>query len=276
MADSYNLLREFAAMPEREAFRRGFAAAKRAVQLDDSSAEAHSSLAFDLFWGNWNALAAEREFQRALALDPNYVRGHHWHATALIAEARSTEALAEMQRARELDPTSSAVQADYALALFQAGHRQEATDVLKDLEHDDPSLVSPHRYLAEISACDGDASTFVSEFRKAAELSQNADSLILARTATGAFAEGGQQRMFERILEIEQRLYREGHFSPFQIARTAALLGRREDSFHYLEASFEKRESLMMALRSQCSFQNLRNEPAFRELLARVDRAALN
>ncbi len=81
LADCYNLLREFSAMPPDEAYPRALAAAKKAVELDDSSAEAHTSLAFATFYGTFNAAGAEREFKRAIELNPNYAKAHHWYAT---------------------------------------------------------------------------------------------------------------------------------------------------------------------------------------------------
>jgi Tfp pilus assembly protein PilF len=100
LADCYNLLREFGAMPPTEAYPRALSAAQRAVVLDDTSAEAHSSLAFATFWWSWQGVTAEREFKRALELDPKFGRGHHWYATYLLALHRYPEALDQIEQAR--------------------------------------------------------------------------------------------------------------------------------------------------------------------------------
>src|SRR6185312_14977298 len=89
LADTYNLLSEYKVMPYRDAFARAISAAKKAVELDDSLANAHASLAFASFWGAWDGATAEREFKRALALNPNYVVAHHWYATFLMTLGRS-------------------------------------------------------------------------------------------------------------------------------------------------------------------------------------------
>src|ERR1019366_4026317 len=96
LADCYNLLREYAAMTPEEAYPRALAAAKTAVELDDSSAEAHNSLAFVTFYWNWDVAGAEREFRRALELNPTYVVAHHWYATFLMTIGRLPEALEQI------------------------------------------------------------------------------------------------------------------------------------------------------------------------------------
>ena len=83
LANSYNLLREYTLMPASEAYPRALAAARRAVELDDQSSEAHASLAFALYYGTWDAAGAEREFRRAIELNPNSAVAHHWYATYL-------------------------------------------------------------------------------------------------------------------------------------------------------------------------------------------------
>jgi tetratricopeptide (TPR) repeat protein len=98
LADCYNLLREYSAMPGSEAFPRALAAARKAVELDDTSADAHSALAFAAFYGSLDVKAGEREFQRALELNPNYAEAHQWYATALMTLGRSREALAQIVR----------------------------------------------------------------------------------------------------------------------------------------------------------------------------------
>ena len=100
LADSYNLLREYSAMPPEEAFPRARAAATKAIELDPTSADAHNSLAFASFWGFFDAATADREFKRAIELEPNFPRAHHWYATFLIQMLRNQEAILEIERAR--------------------------------------------------------------------------------------------------------------------------------------------------------------------------------
>ena len=133
LADSYNLLREFSVMPAEEAYPRALSAAQKAVELDETSPGAHTSLAFSSFYWNWDPRTAEREYKRALELDPNFVQGHHWYATFLLTSARYSEALDQIEQARKIDPSSTTIQADKGWILFNAGRRNEAIALLKQL-----------------------------------------------------------------------------------------------------------------------------------------------
>src|SRR5262249_42511635 len=121
LADTYSLLREYSTMPTLEAEQRARAAAQKAVELDPNLAEAHTSLAFSEFWGFLDAAGADREFRRAIELDPNLARAHHWYATFLIEIQRTQDALTEIERARQLDPSSKSILADKGVLLLDAG-----------------------------------------------------------------------------------------------------------------------------------------------------------
>ena len=144
MADCYNLMREYTLMPSSEAFPRALAAAKKAVELDDQSSEAHASLAFTSFFGMWDVASGEREFRRAIDLNPNNAVSHHWYANALLALQRLPEAVAEIDRAQALDPASEAILADKGNILFRSGRADEGAALLKQMETREPAFRSPH------------------------------------------------------------------------------------------------------------------------------------
>jgi len=150
LADTYNLLREFSQMPSNEAFSRSLAAAKRAVELDDGLAEAHNSLAFASFYGAWDFATADREFKRAIELNPNYATAYHWYANTLMSLGRFPEAIANITRAQRLDPASASILADKGEILFVAGQRDAGIALLKQVSAADPAFQSPHRYLQNI------------------------------------------------------------------------------------------------------------------------------
>ena len=134
LADCYNLMREYSVMPPNEAYPRALAAAKKAVELDDNSAEAHNSLAFVTFYWTWDAATAEHEFKRAIALNPDYVAAHHWYATFLMTMRRYPEALVEIEKARKLDPSSTPIMADRGYILYWAGQPEAGIALLKQIE----------------------------------------------------------------------------------------------------------------------------------------------
>src|ERR1035437_5971437 len=163
LANCYNLLREFSVMPPDKAYPRALAAAQRAVELDDTSAAAHNSLAFATYYWNWDPVTAEREYKRALELDPNFVQGYHWYATFLLTSGRFPEALDQIEQARKLDPSSTTIQADKAYILFSAGRKSEGLALLKQLESTDPALATTHGYLAQIYFDGKDYENFFAE-----------------------------------------------------------------------------------------------------------------
>src|SRR5208283_1601623 len=187
LADCYNLLREYTMMPPSEAYPRALAAAKKAVELDPRSSEAHASIAFASFYGTWDAATADREFRRAIELNPNNAIAHHWYATYLSSLRRYSESLAEIERAQALDPASKSVLADRGEILFQAGHGDEAVTLLKQMEAAEPDFASPHHYLKQIYFASADYPNYLVEMRKEAVLRHNDSEVALADAAERGF-----------------------------------------------------------------------------------------
>jgi len=271
LADCYNLLREFSAMPPEEAYPRALAAAQKAVELDDSSPEAHNSLAFATFYWNWDPVTAEREFKRALELNPNFVQGHHWYATFLMAKKRFPEALDQIEQARQLDPSSTAILADRGFILWHAGQIEEAFSQLKQLEANDASLASPHAYLARMYFEQGDYPESFAESKRAAQLRRDKGALEVAEAAERGFAAGRTQGMYQEILPVREKLYADGSGSAYDVAVTCAALGKNEEAVRYLKAAFDKRDVLVMFLSDPAKFPTLNDEPAYQQLVAKVE-----
>lgn len=275
LADCYNLLREFSAMPSAEAFPRALAAAKKAVELDDSSAEAHASLAFVLFYWNWDIAGAEREFRRALELNPNYVPAHHWYATFLMVLGRLPEALNEINRAQELDPASTPILADKGLLLFQQGHADQAIALLNQIKAAQPAFFSTHKYLSYIYLVRRDYPNYLAEAMQAARLSHDESELAIAHAAERGFKSGGERAMLENILRTQKKLYAEGRLSGFLVASTCARLGQTEDALRYLQASYEQHDSFFLTIRTDEAFSRLYADQRFRKLVVQATLTAL-
>jgi tetratricopeptide (TPR) repeat protein len=246
LADCYNLLREFGAMPPSEAYPRALSAAQRAVELDDTSAEAHISLAFTSFWWSWQGATAEREFKRALELNPNLVRAHHWYATYLWGVHRFPEALDQMEQARQLDPASNAILADKGMLLWDAGHRDEAVALLHQLENSVSSLSSTHDYLGRIYWQQKDYPRALAEWRRMAELRHDQDGLALADAREKGLSENGLQGLYETELPILKDRLDSGLGNAYGLAETYAALGKRHDAFAALRMSFDRHEAAML------------------------------
>jgi tetratricopeptide (TPR) repeat protein len=268
LADCYNLLREFGAMPASEAYPRALAAAQRAVELDDSSAEAHNSLAFVTFWWSWRGVTAEREFRRALELDPNFVRAHHWYATYLLALHRYPEALDQIEQAQRLEPSSSAILADKGLLLWMSGRHDEGLSLLRQLEEAQPSFSSTHDYLGRILWEQSDYPGALLEWRQMATLRHDKAGLSLAEAREQGFAAGGVQTMWERELPVQKDWFQRGFGSAYDLAATCAALGRTQEALSYLKIAFDRREASMLT--GDPALPALEFESEYRQLRAEV------
>jgi len=276
LADCYNLLREFSAMPGNEAYFKAFAAAKKAVELDQQSSEAHASLAFVTFWGMWDAADAEKEFRRAIELDPNNVKAHHWYATFLNALDRHDEALNEIELARKLAPDSSSILADKGELLWAAGHRDQALQLLKQLEAAEPDFISPHLYLRFAYFETGDFRNYIVELKKDALLTHDAAQSSVAEEAANGFATGGEHGLLEAQLAEQRKLYEQGKLSPYFVAQTVARLGNPREALKYLAICVQSHDQVLLNLSDDQVFIRLHSDPAYRQLLAKIGLPPVN
>jgi tetratricopeptide (TPR) repeat protein len=276
LADCYNLLREYTKMPPEEAYPRAMAAAKRAIALDDSLSGAHSSLAFVDFYWSWDSASAEREFKRALELDPNSVVAHHWYATFLMHMGRFQEAIAEIEQAQKLDPSSIAILADKGDVLWYAGRTEEAFTLLKQLEQSEPDFLSPHNYLASIYLGQKNYAAFLKEARKFGELLNDPTMISVADAGDKGYASGGGEGMLRAMLARRKELDTAGHGSPYVIATLYGRLGENEEALKYLEEAVAKRDERSIAMGIDASFAGLHKDPQFQKLLAQVGLTPVN
>jgi tetratricopeptide (TPR) repeat protein len=270
LADCYNLLREYTVMPPSEAYPRAMAAAKRAIALDDSLSGAHSSLAFVNFYWSWDVAGAQREFQRAIELDPKCVLAHHWYATFLLALGRLPESLQEIEKAQQLDPESNAILADKGLILFHSGQKEQAVTLLNQIETTEPDFLSPHNYLALIYFLQGDYRQYLAESRIAATLLHDERRLAIVAASEKGFASGGSRGMLNEMLKEQQTLHDDGRGAAYNLAATYAALGEKKEALDNLQSSYQKREPEMLSIRIDPWLDNLHDEGRYREILAEI------
>jgi len=270
LADSYNLLREYTVMPANEAYPRALAAAKKAVELDPQSSEAHASLAFASFFGMWDAPTADREFQRAIELNPGNGVAHHWYATYLSCMRRFPEALGEIERAQALDPASKSVLADKGALLFDAGHRQESIALLKQMADNEPDFISPQRYLKYIYLMMGDYSSSLGAARREAVLMHDSSAVAIVDATEKGFDSEGERKLLEVLSAEQKKLFDKGRFSPFLLAKTYSIMGNKREALRYLRIGYERRVDGMTGIAADPAFACLYREPAFQKLLADI------
>src|SRR5258708_4253796 len=258
-------------MPGNEAYFKAFAAATKAVELDQQSSEAHASLAFVTFFGMWDAADAEREFRRAVELDPNNVKGHYWFARFVNGIGRDDEALTEIDLARKLAPDSSSILADKAQLLWSVGgHHEQALQMLKQLEAAEPDFISPHVYLRLAYFETGDYPNYIAELKKDAQLTHDAAQSSVAEAAASGFAKGGERGLFEAQLAEQRKLYEQGKLAPYLVAQTEARLGNKHEAIRYLTICVQSHDEWVLNLIDDQEFVSLRGEPAFQQLLAKI------
>lgn len=268
LADCYNLLPEFGAISPKEAYPRAFAAAKRAVELDDSSAPAHLSLAFATFYGNFDAAAADREFRRAIELDPRFARAHHWYATFLCALGHYPQASEQIEVAQQLDPASMAILADKGFILLYVGQKDEGIEVLKQVQRAEPGFAASYRYMETACLMNEDYPGYIAARSEVARLTNDRQEIEIVKAAKTGYRSGQQPGMWKAILRKQQELFTAGALPAFDLAATYSRLGMKPEALHYLEVSFEDREPQIVSVFDVTRFASIRQESAFQNLLA--------
>ena len=263
LADCFLLLREFAGMPDRQAYALARRASERALAFDDRNAEAHAAHAFVTFFGAFQFDSGLAEFRQALALDPNSARARHWYATALFHAGQPQEALQQIGEAQQRDPQSRSILSDRGLILFFAGRADEAIGLLRDIERDDPNFLSPHSYLAMIYRAQGNDAEFIREGSSAARLLRDANQVAVLQAGSEGFAAGGHQQMLRAILEHQRPLYALGRLSAYKLAETLAQAGQADGALRYLEASARAGEPDLVLMRVDPLFGTLRADARF-------------
>ena len=247
------------AIPADEALTRGKAAAAKALELDDRLASAHYALATAHTWYDWDWQSAEREFRRAVELNPNDALGRNWHGGYLSLRRRHQEAIAEHERARDLDPLSLIVNANLARALYWARRYDEAiTQAQRTLELDP-------RFGIALFWLDG-ALRHRGLLKEAVALRQRVSTPERAQTIARTFERDG----FPALLRECGAAYRESG-SLVIAARCYAQSGDTGQALALLEACSLRRCSSLVNTMVEPDFDVLRSEPRFQQLLRKVD-----
>lgn len=264
------LLREYAAVPDALAYPRARDFARQALALNPGLTDARLSLAFVTFYWDRDFGRGLSEFARCVAQEPNSPRGRHWYATALYHAGRMPDALTQIDEAQRLNPESQAILADKGLILFHAGRRDEAVDLLEQVESSDPAFLSPHAYLAEIHLAQRDFPGWLRENRLAAASSKDPRRMALAEAAFSGWRSHGEAGALRALLAELQRPWRGGGKPSYEIAATRALLGEREAALRQLEEAWQSHDPGAPAMRVDPRLLSLHGDPRFETIAARL------
>jgi eukaryotic-like serine/threonine-protein kinase len=270
LADCYCLVSIYGAAPPKAIMPRAKAAALKALELDDGLAEAHTSLAAALVWFDWNWEASEREFKRAIELNPHYAVARHWYASVLLsAQGRFDEALASEGRALELEPMSLVINSNLGFICYQAGRFDEAIEHLRRTLEMDYNFVYARFHLGLCHAHLGDFDNAIAELSRAIEQAGGRGALIQAALSY-AYAVAGRRDEALQILAQLQTFPMNRDVSPFYLAMIHAGLGDEEQALKWLESACEERYNWMVWLGVEPMFEKLRGAARFGEMLQRI------
>jgi TolB-like protein/DNA-binding winged helix-turn-helix (wHTH) protein/tetratricopeptide (TPR) repeat protein len=269
LADSYIILSSFARMPGDEGARQARAAAQQALALDQNLAEAHTSLADILAFSEWDWVGAEKEFRRALELNPSYATGHQWYAEMLMAVGRSQESLAEVRKARELDPLSPAVNAIVGWMLYVDRQYDAAIQQEQKVLEMYPDFPLGHFMLGQACWGGGRTTEAIVAFQKAYQLEEDAP-LYLAYLAH-AYAQSGRRADAFRLRQELRRREKVGYVSPQVLATFALGFQEKERALTFLEKLYEKRGGFADEQLRKPLYDPIRADPRFQDLLRRMN-----
>lgn len=268
LADSYTLLGSYGVLPMREAYTLGRAAARKALELDDTLGEVHNSLAAisaDFYW-EW--AEAERHFKRAVELSPNYQTAHQSYAFYLACMGRHEEALTFATRARDLDPASPGALHNLGLTHYFARRYDDAITQFRETLDLDPRLGGAHVMLGRVYVAKGLPDRAVAELERAKALLGPRPDVV---TSTAyVLARAGRKREAIATLDELRRISKPRDPAPFRIAYVHIGLGDTERAFEWLQKAIDARDWQMGMLKVEPAFDDLRSDPRFRELVERV------
>jgi len=265
LADSYALLASFSVESGRSAIPDARAAALSAIQLDPTLAEPHASLGMIYFFTDWDGPAAEREFERAIALNPNYATAHHWYALDLAAMGRFPQALYEIHRAQALDPLSLIIDTNVGWIEYLSHDNNAAMLEYKKVLELDPSFVRAltRRGIAEIR--NGDPKDAVADLTKASNLSGDPYILGLLGQAQAA---SGATLAAERTLKQLQSMSTSKYVPPFALALVYLGLNLKPEVIQALQQAVDDRSTSMVYAKIDPSLDELRSDPSFQAVVA--------
>jgi serine/threonine protein kinase/Tfp pilus assembly protein PilF len=267
LADSYGLLEEYTGFQGVGSLQKAKAAAERALQIDDSLAEAHTALALS-YAGLWLWDDAEREFRLSISLNPNYPTAHQWFGEFYLWMGRYEEGVSELKRAQQLDPLSLVINMWLAETYLRKGDTEkaieEANKVL-ELDHDFPR---PHQLLGTAFLKQGRYDEAIAELQKSVELAGRS-SVALRSLGSYYGVLGKRPEAMAIIKELEQKY--ENHETPARdIAAVYSALGDKDQAFSWLEKDFKARSASLQVITYSSSFDPLRSDPRYTDLLRRM------
>jgi TolB-like protein/Tfp pilus assembly protein PilF len=267
LADAFMVLHFHGGVAPAESYGKAKTAARQALALDETLAEAHTALAYVLFRYDWKADDAFREFQRAIELNPNYPTAHHWYGESLTLAGRFDDGIAALRRAQELDPLSLVINTDIGNACYYARRYDAAIEQLHKTLELDQNFAYAYFNLGLAHTMKGQYAEALTAFRRAQQL--NDGPHLLANLAY-CYAASGQRAEAVQLVKQMHEIAAQRYVSAYSFAVAYAGLGERDQALQWLEKSYQDHSSDVTYVKTEPRFDNLRADPRFGDLLRRI------
>jgi serine/threonine-protein kinase len=269
LAETYVLFPPYSVASPAESYPKAKAAALRALELDDSLAEAHAALGLYLTTFERNRSEGEKEVRRAIELNPKYATAHHWLAIEILAPSkRFDESITEIKRAEELDPLSSVIVTEVGACLLLARRYDEAIAQFKKTGALDPSYYYVHVYLGWVFNAKGMYREAIDEYRKA--LAMNKDPTATAFLAL-SLAKSGQHDEARKLLDQLKSESSRRYIPAYCFAIAHLALGEKDEVFAWLEKDIAERSTWNLVYGVTPELDELRDDPRFKDMLKRLN-----
>ena len=263
IADSYVVMAHHGGLPPNDAMPKAKTAALKALQFDDSLAEAHASLATIKLSYDWDYPAAESEFKRAIELDPNYATAHHWYSHYLVVEGRFDEALNEIQLAHQLDSYSGVINYWWGHIYYYRTDYPHALAQFQSMLELEPALAKgAHDAIANIKEQQGLYAEAIQEYRHADPLTGEGDAVALAK----AYALGGAESYWRQRIKMQQA----ANSPALHLAITYSRAGNRDATLAVLERDCQQHSPWLNFMAREPAFEWLRTDPRFKKIAVQV------
>jgi len=274
LADAYGVLPTYGGMPS-EDYPKSNAIARKALELDPTLARAHAVLGSNEMEYDWDFAGGEAEFKKALELDPNDATAHQWYGWDLGGiGGREQEALAEINRAHQLDPLSLIISYDLGMIHIMARRYDEAIAWCKNLASENPTYAEAHSCLANAYIGKRMYSQVIEEYKTAIQLYHDPSGSGFESAMVQGYGSGSWKGALTRALEFEQAKRKtqplSGYGSAYNIAGFYAELGEKEEAFRWLNTAYQEHDMGLIFLRPDLSFDSIRSDPRFAEMIRKV------
>jgi serine/threonine protein kinase/Tfp pilus assembly protein PilF len=269
LADYYNVVSDYSPIPQNEATQGALAAAKKALAIDDKLAEAHASLAA-AHWSSLQFPQAEKEFKRALEINPNYANAHHWYGLFLSWDARHADAISHLRKAVELDPLNLQYNANLGQAFGAARQFDAAVEQLNKTIEMDRNFAQAHAQLARVYYAMGRYEPWLEESKKCNALFDDAETLAIFEEMSKVYSKSGLKPALIRQVEMIEALAKKRYVDPANIAYAYADLGDKDKTFFWLNKALAEKAGGLEVIKIAFDMDAFRSDHRYLDILKRM------